>query len=172
MNVSKIRFKGYEWEHNPEKLKVADEDNLSEQKMPRGSSIAVKRSAKCRLVTGEGIITGYDCFDKFNEILKLQRSGESGILTLPGAKPFYAYFRKLELLCEPVPNTICYRFEFLEDSERNFIIEETLYHTTVSGESLWDISHNYGVKIETLVKLNPDIKRVDEIYTGRKVRIC
>lgn len=172
MKVSQIRFKGYEWEHNPEKLKVSDEDNLTEQKMPRGSSIAVKRSSKCRAVTGEGIITGCDCFNKFNEILKLQRSYESGILTLPGTKPFYAYFRKLELLCEPVPDTICYRFEFLEDSERNYILEEAVYHTVLSGESLWDISFKYGVKIEALVKLNPDIKRVDELYAGRKVRVC
>lgn len=172
MNVSEIRFKGYEWECNPEKLKVSNEENLNEQKMPRGSSIAVKRSSKCRVITGEGIITGYDCLNKFNEILKLQRSDESGILTLPGTKPFYAYFRKLELLCEPIPDTICYRFEFVEDSEKNYVHKKAVYHTVLSGESLWDVSFNFGVEIETLVKLNPDIKRVDELAEGSRVRIC
>lgn len=172
MKVSKIRFKGFEWEHNPEKLTVANEDNLTEQKMPRGSSIAVKRSAKCRVITGGGTLSGYDCYNRFNEILKLQNTVESGVLTLPETKPFYAYFKKLELLCEPVPDTISYRFEFVEDCEKNYVIKDDVYHTVQSGETLWDISFNYGVKIETLIELNPEIFRVDELIEGSRVRIC
>ena len=31
MKTAKIRYKGYEWEHNPETLNVVKEDNINEQ---------------------------------------------------------------------------------------------------------------------------------------------
>ena len=172
MKISKIRFKGYEWEHNPETLKVVNDNNIREQDLPLGSSISRYYSAKCRKVSGKGKLVGNECLVKFNELVKLQGQSESGILTLPSTKPFYAYFKKLELLCEPSPNVITYSFEFIEDCEKNHTDKEPYFHTVMGDETLWDISYKYGVNIETLVSLNPEIKRVDELSEGLKVKIC
>lgn len=172
MKPAKIRFKGYEWEHNPETLKVVTEENISEHKLPYGTSYTSKNSTKCRVVTGGGKFAGYDCIAQFNELLKLQKKPLSGVLTLPEQKPFYAYFKKLELKCEPTDNVVSYSFEFLEDSEKNYTYKEKTYHTVESGETLWDIAFNYNENIDELVKLNPEIKRVDELDEGSSVRIC
>lgn len=172
MSISKIRYKGFEWEHNPESLSVIHSDNINEQKLFSGKSVLRKLSAKCRVIKGRGKLSGYDCLEQFNRLLKLQSEPSSGILTLPEEKPFYAYFKKLELICEPVDNEVTYSFEFIEDSVRNTVIKEKYFHTVSDGETLWDISYIYGVDIDTLVELNPEIMRVDELTAGSRVRIC
>ncbi len=172
MSVSKIRFKGNEWAHNPETLKVYYEDNFSEEKLFSGTSGLYKLSSKCRAVNGTGILTGNDCLEQFNALLKLQRERESGILSLPGMKPFYAYFKSLALLCEPCADAVSYSFAFIEDSLKNSIRADKYYHTVCNDENLWDIGYRYGVDVHTLVQLNPEIKRTDELEIGSQVRIC
>lgn len=172
MKPAKIRFKGFEWEHNPETVEVVEEDNIIEHKLSRGNSYTTKNSSKCRRIFGKGMLTGYDCLDQFNKLLMLQNSSESGILTISGIKPFYAYFKKLKLLCEPSDNMVSYGFEFIEDSDRNYTVKEKMYHTVENSETLWDIAFNYQKDIGYLVSLNPEIKRLDELEDGTKVRIC
>ncbi len=172
MKTAKIRYKGYEWEHNPETLNVEKEDNVNEQDLPCENSIARHYSSKCRKVSGKGKLVGEDCLRKFNELVKLQSEAKSGILSLPNIKPFYAYFKKIELICEPSPQVITYRFEFVEDSERNSFVKENYYHTVSDGETLWDISYKYKVDIQTLVDLNPEVKRLDELSEGSRVKVC
>lgn len=172
MKPSKIRYKGFEWEHNPETLSVIKEENLSENKLPFGNSFVRKNSSKCRVVKGKGKLVGYDCLNQFNALLKLQREGGSGILSLPQIKPFYAYFKKLELLCEPTQDMVTYSFEFLEDSEKNYTIGEPVYHMVLASETLWDIAYMYKTDISVLINLNPWVKRVDELGVGRRVRVC
>lgn len=45
-----------------------------------------------------------------------------------------------------------------------------IYHSVVSGETLWWISRNYGVTIDSLVSLN-QLKDRNLIYVGQKIRI-
>ena len=83
MKPANIRYKGYEWEHNPETLRILKEENISERKFFSGKSYAVKNSTKCRRIIGKGILAGADCLKQFNELLKIQSGTQSGILTLP-----------------------------------------------------------------------------------------
>lgn len=43
-------------------------------------------------------------------------------------------------------------------------------HIVEHGESLWDISHRYGIKLKKLEKLN-GINRLDALQTGQKVKL-
>ena len=45
------------------------------------------------------------------------------------------------------------------------------YHTVIVGETLWSISLLCGTTVETLVKLNPQIKNPNFIYPGEQVRV-
>jgi hypothetical protein len=67
---------------------------------------------------------------------------------------------------------VSYGFEFIEDSDRNYTVKEKMYHTVENSETLWDIAFNYQKDIGYLVSLNPEIKRLDELEDGTKVRIC
>ena len=45
-------------------------------------------------------------------------------------------------------------------------------YTVENGECLWDVSYKFGVPIDTLVKLNPSVKRPDIPLDGKAVKLC
>jgi N-acetylmuramoyl-L-alanine amidase len=59
-------------------------------------------------------------------------------------------------------------FEFTSRERKDGNIP--IYHTVTSGETLWWISRNYGVKIGDIIKLN-EINNRNLIYVGQRLRI-
>lgn len=49
--------------------------------------------------------------------------------------------------------------------------QNQIYHTVVSGDTLTKIAKKYGTTIDNLKKLNPQIKNINKIYVGQKVRV-
>ena len=45
-------------------------------------------------------------------------------------------------------------------------------YTAAQGETMWDVSYRFGVEIDPLMRLNPDVKRPDIPLGGRAVRLC
>ena len=101
-----------------------------------------------------------------------------------------AYFAALSLKQEPRADYVSYTFEFWEcyDGYQEGLREiagetggtvgtgsaagsGTACHTVIVGETLWSISLLYGTTVETLVKLNPQIKNPNLIYPGEQVRV-
>lgn len=46
------------------------------------------------------------------------------------------------------------------------------YHTVVKGETMWGIARRYGIGVNALIALNPQIKNPNLIYAGQKVRVA
>lgn len=46
------------------------------------------------------------------------------------------------------------------------------YHIVVKGETMWGIARRYGISLNTLIALNPQIKNPNLIYIGQKVRVA
>ena len=46
------------------------------------------------------------------------------------------------------------------------------YFDCENGQTLWDIAYKTGVKIDELVRLNPDVKFPDENLGTRRVKLC
>ena len=172
MNLATMRYKGTAWEHNPQTLKISSHRSLYEQGVAGGSSVVRDFGERSRVITGSGQLAGEDCISKFAELVVLQNQSDSGILSLPDVAPFYAFFKSVELSCDPTPELITYKFEFVEDLSRGRTDIEKRYHTVAEDETLWDISYRYGVKIEELVELNPELSRVDELTVESRVRVC
>ena len=45
------------------------------------------------------------------------------------------------------------------------------YYTVQSGDTLWGISQRYGISLNQIIALNPQIQNPDLIYPGQKVRV-
>ena len=104
------------------------------------------------------------------EIRRLFREGGSGVLTIAGMPSVYAEFESLKLVGKPRPDVLTYSFAFRElmeerDDKRREII-------AAENENLWDISYRFGIGIDTLVRLNPQVKRPDILTAGEVVRLC
>lgn len=171
MIVSKLRYKGYLWQYNPKELSVITEKKLHEQLVPDNKPIIQNFGNKSRIIRGTGCLCGEDCFKQYNRILELQKNG-SGILSLPNTNPFYAFLKVVELACDPTPDLISYKFEFVEDLSKINTGKKEKYYSVKRDETLWHIANAHNILIDNLVKLNPQIKRLDELTQGEKIRLC
>ena len=114
-----------------------------------------------------------------------------GLLVHPVWRTVSAYFVTLELMEEPLPDYVRYRFSFWEDSTASGGLVEVpvegepeggtdseipaggwgAVHTVRKGETLWGIAWRYGVALTALIAANPQIKNPNLIYPGDQVRI-
>ncbi len=168
-----MRFCGYSLHHNPAVLKIENTGNIRELSSPCCEPDSMHLGNRLRRISGEGELYGEDCIAQFRELYGLFERGERGVLVLPRMPALYAYLRELKMIAEPQENVLGYRFTFLEAQSpgRDNSIVDT-YDTIAAGESLWDIGYRYGVPLETLVRLNPQIKYIDCLDENERVRLC
>lgn len=172
MKTAKLRFKGHSLSHNPSELKITVPRDIKELGVLGGGSVLQEPNGVGRKIIGKGSFVGEDCLRQYNEFVSLSSSTGSGVLCLPGLKPFYARLIRVELDCSPAPDLVSYSFEFREDLSASNYPSEKVYHSIHNGQDLWDVSHIYGVPIERLVELNPHIRFINDLVYGTEVRVC
>jgi hypothetical protein len=166
-----MRFKGVQWHHNPREIAFECEKHINELHAPFGRSYVQDTGRRNRLIKGEGELYGADCREQFARLYELFRSGGSGVLAIPKLGTVYAVFERLTLKGMPKSDVLTYGFLFREVMEREKQDKRTVC-TAQPGDTLWEISYRYGVGIDALVALNPQIKRPDEPLDGKEVALC
>ena len=173
MKNAKMRFCGYAFEHNPSTLRIADTARLRSLLTPGAAPDSVTMGRGLRIVKGEGELAGSDCLIRYERLRALCESGEKGILALPGIKAMTAYLSELSLIAEPIEDVIGYRFTFTEAKGDSAALSGAdSYLVRRDGESLWDIAYTYGIGIDELVRLNPQIPFIGSLCENERVRLC
>lgn len=173
MRQADMRFCGYTFPHNPEKVKHTQEKNISEHTVPFSENIIQDLGKRPMIISGEGEFYGESCFTQYENLLWLYNKKKTGILSMPRYEPIMANFAALTLTCEPKDNLIAYRFTFTEDvvhraKENSTRINE---HVVKEGETLWHISNIYNVPVNKLMANNRFIFSPNEVPVGSKVKI-
>ncbi len=170
MNVC-MKYKDYEWPYNPSKLQIKQEKDLVELKLPFVGTVLQNLNCGKKIISGTGELFGSDCFEQYAKLCDLYEDKEKGLLSIPELGTFLASFKKLNITCSCVPNSIVYYFEFWEDKEIQNNSEAMVanYHIVKPGETIFDIAKIYDKTAAELMKLNPWIKRPDEIKSGDRV---
>lgn len=171
MKLVPMRFKGVEWRHNPGELSFECDKQVNELKTPNGTAYIQNMGRKNMKIRGSGELFGEDCLEQFRSLLDLFKQSGSGILAIPYIKPVCAVFESLKVLGMPKPDILSYSFVFREVMEYVQTDPKKL-HITAEGENLWDISYLYGISVDELVRLNPWVKRPDELSAGAEVALC
>ena len=169
MKLVAMRFDGVVWHHNPRRLRFEHEENVRELAGVTPPDVVQHSGRKNVVIEGEGELYGEDCTEQFDRLLALFRRRREGVLSLPGFKPVTAVFERLTLLAQPGPDVLNYSFRFREVRSE---AADKPQSVVTGGEHLWDISYRYGVPIDTLVRLNPQIKRPDEVEEGTVILLC
>ena len=155
MRLVPMRFRGVTWRHNPREITFESDREVHELHAPFAGGAVQDTGRKNMLVKGEGELFGADCLQQFARLLSLFREGGSGVLAIDGVKPFHAVFES---------------FVFRE--VRNESDGPPAAYTAGAGENLWDVSYRFGIVIDTLVALNPQVKRPDILTEGEVIRLC
>ena len=74
------------------------------------------------------------------------------------------------LIGKPKPDVLTYRFLFREVMSEADNVPHT--YTPGENENLWDVSYRFGIGIDALMALNPQVKRPDILTEGEAVRLC
>lgn len=171
MTLTSMSFDGYTWEFNSKYLTFSHNSNTNIAYYPFGGSTLQHFGRQNCVITGSGYFVGEDCTDMYNKLRDKFNSGKIGVLTLPGFPPITAFFNRLVLKGEPKPDILDYEFEFIEVDEGYLEIAslnesgktsgKNIRKIIPNGETLWDLSYKYGVNVDRLVTLNPQVRRPD-----------
>lgn len=172
MKLVPMRFKGYQWRHNPCEIKFECEKTVKELVSPYETGFVQNLGRKNRLISGRGELCGEDCREQFEALWKLFNQGGTGVLAIDCIEPIYAVFESLSVIGEPKPDILTYGFVFREDMDAVKKLVPSV-HICSEGDCLWDVSYLYDIPIGSLVELNRDIKRPDEMqHKGTVIYLC
>lgn len=171
MKLVPIRFKGFEWHHNPKEISFICDKQVNELKSPNGKSYIQNLGRNNTIINGKGELFGNDCLAQFNSLLKLFKEGGVGVLAIPQLAPVFAVFENLKILGEPKPDILSYSFSFREVMEKKFPAIPDFY-ILQEKDTLWDVSFMFDIPIDSLVQLNPHIKMPNITAEGVKIALC
>lgn len=172
-NFTEMKFGDYTFMHNPKNLTVKNVHQGKTTVIPYCGSYFDPTATETAVATGQGAITGSDCFNKLLVLLQYLKSGESRLLSISPLPAFNAVLTALEYTLSPKENCIDIKFEFTAASSEKSGSETLPQSCTVSDdETLWDISYKYGVAVETLLSLNTFVKRPDILEKGWVIKLC
>ena len=194
MILTPMRYKGYTWPHNPRVYSIDYERKMATNKVPFGLYYLQDLGRTRRVMEGEGEFVGEGAYSQFGELANVFHENGPGLLIHPVWQAASAYFVTLRLEQEPLPNYVRYSFSFWEDvdyysgaasvqtagsiggtgtgSGTSPTAGASTRYRVVQGDTLWGIAQRFGLPLETLVALNPQIKNPNLIRPGDEVRVA
>ncbi len=115
MRLSRMRYKGFLWPHNPRVYSIEFERKMAVNKVPFGQYALQNLGLTRRVMKGEGEFVGGDAYTNFKALATVFYEETPGILVHPLWDTASAWFVGLELEQEPRPDYVRYRFEFWEE---------------------------------------------------------
>ena len=194
MILTPMRYKGYTWPHNPRVYSIDYERKMATNKVPFGLYYLQDLGRTRRVMEGEGEFVGEGAYSQFGELANVFHENGPGLLIHPVWQAASAYFVTLRLEQEPLPNYVRYSFSFWEDVDYYSgaasvqtagsiggtgtgtgtfpAAGASTRYRVVQGDTLWGIAQRFGLPLETLVALNPQIKNPNLIRPGDEVRVA
>lgn len=191
MNLSPMRFKNYIWPHNPRVYEIGFERKMASRHVPFGRSVLSGLGMDHRVLRGEGEFVGEGAYREFQKLATVFYEESPGILVHPVWQTANAWFVELSVRQEPTEDYVRYGFTFWEcyDGYRRGLtevggdpaeagnksggqaVEAAAEYTVLPGDTLYRIAGKTGVDLGKLAALNPQIRNLNLIYPGDKIRI-
>ena len=191
--LSPMRYKSYIWPHNPRVYSIDYQRKMALHKTPFGLYHLQDLGLANRVMEGEGEFVGEEAYSQFGQLANLFYAGGTGLLVHPIWQAANAFFVSLRLEQEPRPDYVKYSFTFWEDDSWYTGLAtrtteqarggtegsaaaashsaQAAWHRVVKGDTLWTLAGKYGLSLEELVALNPQIKNPNLIRVGEEVRV-
>ena len=188
-----MRYKWFTWPHNPRVYSIDYRRAMAVNKVPQPQGLYFLQDLgrEQRVMEGEGEFVGEEAYHQFGQLANTFYESGPGLLIHPLWQSANAYFVSLRLEQEPRRDYVRYSFTFWEDeriySDQARVVsapstgapsgqsspsgQTPVYHRVVRGDTLWAIARDYGLSLEALIALNPQIKNPNLIRVGDEVRV-
>lgn len=155
-----VRFDGIDISCDPKTIKLEKNSSISSDVSLDGKRVFKKTADGISRIKGTGELYGSDCFKNYEKLLKMYILKEPKVLSVPHLGAFWAVAENMTALAEPKDNFLSVSFDFYIADTGKSAAEISSAKTTYvkSNETLWDVAYRCGVPIETLVRLNPQIR--------------
>lgn len=171
MILTPMRFDGYTWRHNPKSLTILSRRRTIELTLPLKEDIQLL-GERVSAIEGSGELYGADCIEQYLRLYELYKRGQIAILSIPRLPAMRACMSALSFASKPSDDVLVYSFRFEKaadsvtggEGEKSFMPQQDM--------TLWDIAYQTGVSVERLTELNPWIRDINAIESGRSVRLC
>lgn len=193
LELSPMRYKSFIWPHNPRTYTIEYERKVAVHKIPFGRYAMQDLGLGRRVMRGEGEFYGPSAYEDFKKLATVFYDDGPGTLLHPVWQSAQVYFVELALAQEPRPDYVRYTFTFWEDYDKYrqelAVVgqdsggpsggstpvppapEGAVYHTVVSGDTLWGIARTYGVTMGEILVWNPQLKNPNVILPGQRLRV-
>ena len=135
MRLTPMRYKDYIWPSNPGSYRISFRRVVAEHKLPFGRSVTQDLGQVCRVLEGEGEFAGEGAYEEFKRLATVFYGGGAGVLVHPVWMTTRAYFTELEVVQEPLPDYVRYRFAFCEAGSEGAALKEV--STSAPGGYAW-----------------------------------
>ena len=175
--LSAMRYKDFIWPHNPRTFHVLWQRRVAVLDAPGGRFHVQELGKTCRILRGEGEFCGETAYEDFERLVRTFRQDGAGTLVHPIWHSDAMYFTRLELTQEPRQDYVAYAFEFTETRGLGRVIQRPHpesgeeFYRVQAGDTLWSISAQLGVTVETLLQKNPQIANPNVLSAGQEVRL-
>lgn len=185
MKLTPMRFKDYIWPHNPKTFEITEKRRLAVNPVPFGKGTVMDMGVDCRVLRGEGEFVGDNAYDEFLKLKAVFDEGTPGVLVHPVWRSIRVWFSTLFLKQEPLADFVSYAFEFVEDDDSysqtvnkpnsggsgGTTSDSAKTYTVKSGDTIWGIAKKYGLTLNQIIALNPQIKNPNLISIGQTVYV-
>ena len=176
-----MRFGTFVWPNNPRTYTLSCKRQTAVHKVPMGGFVVQDLGRTATVMQGEGEFFGTRAYETFQELLAVFRAGGAKMLVHPLWQAERAYFTELQLTQEPRDDYAAYRFTFCEApgvstsgaaaADMTWEAAGKRYCELGTGQTLWTLSAAYGLSMQTLLRLNPQIAKPNAVVSGMRVRI-
>lgn len=174
--LTAMKFRDFVWPNNPHSFEVIHRRALKSRKLPFQAYRVQDMGEDLCIFKGAGEFIGENAYGDFLRLAELFIDGSPGVLVHPVWPATEVYFASLKLKEEPTENFVSYEFEFWQNSDGNKRDKVKLklapaYYTLKSGEGVADAVLKSGVSLDTLLRLNPQIKNLNLLGEGDRLRV-
>ena len=149
-----FRFGGYTFPIPPSRFEVRDGLELQPVLAPLIGTFQRPLGRAAREVSGEGSFFGEDALADYRALQTVFLAGKTAQLSVPGIRPFDAYFAELAMAGQAGPQLVRYSFRFVE-ADTGEGEDGTAVYTTRGGETIWELASRLGVSADQLAAWNP-----------------
>lgn len=149
-----MKYKDFEFEVNPQDIRLAMKKNISKQSIPYKNEKCEEINSKASIVSGKGYFVGQDAMNKAYMLSRTFNKKGSDFLFTPFCAPMKMFFTSLDVKYSACDSRVEFTFEFTQDAPYKNAKYDFDFTVAKKDENLFDISDRTGVDVEKIASLN------------------